>query len=92
MVEGITLEIGVLLLFQTAFIVWGGRQVVSMMRQGLTQLDANIAAALKKIIEEGIGDFEPPNPILQAIASRLSQNPALEVLEVREQDETGRFV
>ena len=91
MVEVLTLQIGAIILIQTLILLWGGRQIISIMSQGLSQLDGNIAQAIKQLLEQGMGEFEPPNPILQAIAARLAQQPPQEMVEVRPIDSKGRF-
>ena len=91
MVDALLLQIAGLLFIQTLAMVWMGRQIVAIVNQGLMALDSSIAAGLKQIIEGGMGEFEPPNPILAAIASRMMQNAPLEGT-VLEKDERGRFV
>jgi len=92
MVEAASLEIGAIILIQTLILLWGGRQIIAIVGQGLSQLDGNIAEAMRQLLEQGLGDFEPPNPILQAIAARLAQPPPTELVEVRPTDKKGRFV
>jgi hypothetical protein len=91
MVDALLLWIGGMLALQTLVMVWMGRQIVGITNQGLMSLDSSIAQGLKQLLEQGIGDFEPPNPILAAIASRMMQNAPLEGT-VLQKDDKGRFV
>jgi hypothetical protein len=71
--------------------LWIMRMIVHEMRLGVEQIDHQLAAAIQKVVEGNLGDFEPPNPIQQALAELLSnriKNPA--VIDVA-RDETGRF-
>jgi len=90
MVSELVLQIALILAIQTAFLVWIFRAGVKMLDFALGDLDNSIATALKQIVEQGFGDFEPQNPILAAIASRLMQPPANEVVEVARSTD-GRF-
>jgi len=90
MVAELVLWIAGLLLIQTVVLIWMMRTGVKIMSQGLIDLDQSFATALKQLIEQGLGDFEPQNPILAAIASRLMQQPGGEILEVSRSD-NGRF-
>jgi len=92
MVDALLLQIAGLMVLQTLVMIWGLRSVVRIVNEGLQSLDLSVAGALKQILEGGIGDFEPPNPILQAIASRLMAQPAGIITEVRSKDDKGRFV
>ena len=51
----------------------------ALIQNGLDNLDGNIAAAIKTLIERGIGEMEPINPVQAAIAqfitTRMSENP-----------------
>jgi hypothetical protein len=92
MVSALLIEIGVLLVIQTLVMVWLNRTMLRMMNQGLVALDQSVATALKQLIEQGLGEFEPPNPILAAIASRVMQQPSSGMVEVRPKDDQGRFI
>ena len=76
---------------QTLVMVWMGRQIVGLTNQGLMSLDSSIAQGLKQLLENGMGDFEPPNPILAAIAARMMNNGSPEGT-ILQKDEQGRFV
>jgi len=50
------------------------RGMIELSRQietGLSELDGKIAGAIQSVIESGLSEFEPVNPIQQAIASIL---------------------
>jgi len=60
--------------------------------QAFLDLDANLAQAIKKLLEElPIGDIDPPNPmqmmIMQILQDNLARNPA----KVMPRDEKGLF-
>lgn len=92
MVADTVLQIGALMIIQTLIMIWGGRAIVRIVNQGLFALDQSLGQALKQVLETGLGDFEPPNPILQAIASRMMVRDQNLPIEVRQKDEKGRFV
>jgi len=92
MVQALLIEIAALLAIQTLLMIWGGRQVVAIVNQGLMGLDQSVAEALKQIIEGGVGDFEPQNPILAAIASRMMAQTEAPMVELRPKDNKGRFI
>jgi len=63
--------------------------------QAVEELDAKLAGAISSLVEKGLGEFEPVNPIQAAIAqmltSNLSQNRTSgEVIEVV-RDVGGKF-
>lgn len=91
MVEALLLWIGGMFVLQTLVMVWMGRQIVGLTNQGLMSLDSSIAQGLKQLLENGMGEFEPPNPILAAIASRMMNNGPLEA-SVLQKDDKGRFI
>lgn len=91
MVEELVLWIAGLLLIQTGVMIWMMRTGVRIITEGIMDLDESLATALKQLIEQGLGDFEPPNPILAALAQRLMQTPGgNDVIEVARSD-NGRF-
>ncbi len=90
MVSELVLQIALILTIQTAFLVWIFRAGVKMLDYALGDLDTSIATALKQLVEQGFGDFEPQNPILAAIASRMMAQPGPEPIEVSRSND-GRF-
>jgi len=60
-----------LIIFDTLLTIWLARMLSKMVRFELEGLDSKIGAALKALIEQGIGDFEPPSPIQAALAEML---------------------
>ena len=92
MVDALLLQIAGLIALQTIILIWGGRAIVRIVNQGLYNLDQSLGQALKQVMEGGLGDFEPPNPILTAIASRLMDNGQQPIQEIRTKDAKGRFV
>ena len=68
------------------------RMVKFALDQAFLDLDANLAQAIKKLLEElPIGDIDPPNPmqmmIMQILQDNLARNPA----KVMPRDEKGLF-
>ncbi|HIA01466.1 MAG TPA: hypothetical protein EYN66_06080 [Myxococcales bacterium] len=57
--------------FHVCLSLFLARMVILSLRLELDELDSQISQAIKAIIEGGLGDFEPPNPIQQAIAELL---------------------
>ena len=48
--------------------VWIGARMGAIIEQAISGLDGSVAAAIKSLVEQGIGDVEPINPVQQAIA------------------------
>ena len=73
--------------------VFMARMLARIVQDEVLELDAKVALAMKQLIEGGMGDFEPPNPLQAALAELLvarvkgESSPAVEVLR----DESGRF-
>lgn len=57
-------------------------------------LDSNIGLAIQKLIEGGLGEMEPINPIQQAIAQMLMKNVQPTTVEaiVKDRAPDGKFV
>jgi len=60
-----------LIIFDALLTIWLARMLVMTVRFELDDLDSKIGLALKSLIEQGIGDFEPPSPIQAALAELL---------------------
>jgi len=56
------------------FSIWMLRVFIIQLHQAVEDLDAKLAAAISGLIERGLGDFEPVNPIQAAIANMLTSN------------------
>ena len=59
----------------------------------IQQLDTAIAEAISSVVEQGIGNFEPPNPLISILAEYFQSNlnkPTAEV-KVIERDSDGKF-
>ncbi len=50
------------------------RMLVITIRLELEDLDTKIGAALRSLIESGMGEYEPPSPIQMALAEVLKRN------------------
>jgi len=56
------------------FSVWMLRIFIIHLDQAIEDLDEKLAAAISGLVEKGLGDFEPVNPIQAAIANMLTTN------------------
>ena len=77
------------------FSVWLMRILSIEIRRAVQELDALLGTAIAGIVEKGLGDFEPVNPIQAAIAQMLTSNlqrntTAGEVIDVV-RDPGGKF-
>ena len=77
------------------FSVWMLRIFSIQLQQAVLDLDIKLAAAISGLVEKGLGDFEPINPIQAAIANMLTANlqrntTAGEVIDVV-RDNGGKF-
>jgi len=77
------------------FSVWMLRVLSLELRNAIDDLDATLAQAIAGLVEKGLGDFEPINPIQAAIANMLTTNlqrqtTAGEVIDVV-RDNSGKF-
>jgi len=84
-----------LLVLNLLFSVWMLRVISIEISKAVSQLDSMLAQTIQSLIEKGIGEFEPVNPIQAAIASMLTNNltqnqPAADVIDVV-QDAGGKF-
>jgi len=89
--------IGVLIVINMGLTVWFGVKAAQLFHSAIADLDGNIAAALKSLIEQGIGDIEPINPVQQAIAHFITErmanvaDPAKSVLVELPRGDGGKF-
>jgi len=82
-----------LLVFHVILTLWLFRQTVFTLEAIVGDLDQNIGIAIKQLIEGGLGEMEPINPIQQAIAQMLMkkvETPTIETV-VRERAADGKF-
>jgi hypothetical protein len=63
-----------LLILNLLFSAWMLRLLSIQLQNAITQIDNLMAQAIQGLIEKGLGDFEPVNPIQAAIANMLTQN------------------
>jgi len=65
----------------------------NLLDHAVLELDAKIAEAIKQLVEGGIGDFEPVNPVQAALANiltqRMTETPLAETILERSAD--GKF-
>ena len=93
---GVLLEIVVgITALNLLFSVWMLRILSIQLQQAIIELDTKLAAAISGLVEKGLGDFEPINPIQAAIANMLTTNlqrntTAGEVIEIV-RDNKGNF-
>ena len=64
--------VAVLVILNMLLTVWSGARMGALLQQAIGELDGNIAAAIKALVEQGIGDFEPINPVQAAIAQFIT--------------------
>ena len=55
------------------FCVWMLRVLTLELHKAISQIDLMMAQAIQGLVEKGLGDFEPINPIRAAIANMLTQ-------------------
>jgi len=65
----------------------------STLVQSVHQLDTAIAEAISSVVEQGVANFEPPNPLIGILADVMKQNLNKGTAEVQviERDESGKF-
>jgi len=56
------------------FSVWMLRIFSIKLTQAVEELDSKLAGAISSLVEKGLGEFEPVNPIQAAIAQMLTNN------------------
>jgi len=61
-------------LINLLFSVWLLRILSIQIQQAVVDLDGMLAKAISGLVEKGLGDFEPINPIQAAIANMLTAN------------------
>lgn len=66
--------------------------IVQEVKIGVSNIDHALAQAIQKVVEGGLGDFEPPNPIQQALAELLTNRVKQQqtIIEIP-RDESGKF-
>ena len=84
-----------LLVLNLLFSIWMLRVISIEITKAVAQLDSMLAQTIQSLIEKGIGDFEPVNPIQEIIASMMKKNltqnqPTADVIEVV-RDPGGKF-
>lgn len=60
-----------LVIFDLLLSLWLARMLVFSVQAEVSKLNTQIAEAIQGIVAQGIGDFEPPNPIQMAFAELL---------------------
>lgn len=65
--------LGILIVINMGLTAWFGIRAAQLLHSAIADLDGNIAAALKSLIEQGIGDIEPINPVQAAIAHFITE-------------------
>ena len=82
-----------ILCINTLFLIWQTRILGLAVQKTARQLDASFAQALQAVVADlPIGDFEPPNPVMQAIANAIGGNmaPPGQIKEISRSDD-GKF-
>lgn len=74
--------------------IWCFSRLVTVIESKLVDLDGNVALAIKSLIERGIGELEPANPVQGAIAqfitNRLNESKDSALVEIP-RAESGKF-
>jgi len=60
-----------LVIFDILLSMWLARMIVFAAQAAISNLDTKIAEALQGVLSQGIGDFEPINPIQAVFADLL---------------------
>lgn len=76
--------------------VWLAARAALLLQLGLEDLDGRLAEAIRSVLEQAGGDFEPVNPIQAAVAQfiteRMAQQPIeARVMETRSRSKDGKF-
>jgi hypothetical protein len=60
----------------------------------IQELDGALAEAITEVVEGGLGNFEPPNPLLAILADymRSSLNTTTAEVTVIDRDKDGKFI
>ena len=60
----------------------------------IQSLDGAIAEAITSVVEQGIGNFEPPNPLISILADYMKSNLSAGTAEVTvlDRSEEGKFI
>jgi hypothetical protein len=64
--------VAVLVVLNMILTVWIGARCSALFQNAFENLDGSIAAAIKSLVEQGVGDFEPINPVQAAIAQFIT--------------------
>jgi len=65
--------VGIVCLVCILGVLRGLIEIRRAIEDSMDDLDHKLAATIQNLMQEGLGGFEPPNPIQQAIASMLTQ-------------------
>ena len=82
----------IIVILNTLLTVWSIRVLSLSIHNGLSTILGSIHEAIDKLVQGGgiLGDFEPPNPIQQAIAEMLTNRVRNMPIEM-ERDPAGKF-
>lgn len=83
------------LLCQTLILIWIMRTGVAILQGTVLELDERIAEMMRSVLEGGLSDLEGPNPLVQLLVSKISENlnPSPPVpKEISKRDDRGRIV
>lgn len=91
-VQGVLLELVLCVsVLNVLLTIWALRNIVLELHDGINEIDAKIAGALQSLVERGLGDIEPINPIQQAIAQMLSARMQEAPISVQARRPDGKF-
>ncbi len=72
--------------------LWIMRMIVHEVKMGVANIDHALAAAIQKLVEGGLGELEPINPIQKALAELLTNRVKEQqtIIEIP-RDDSGKF-
>tara|TARA_R100000306_G_scaffold50065_2_gene47153 strand:- start:85 stop:360 length:276 start_codon:yes stop_codon:yes gene_type:complete len=81
-----------LLVFNTLLMLFCFFRLTQFVDLAIEDLDSKIAEAIRELVQGGLGDFEPVNPIQAALANMLTQKiEQAPIAEVISRDPGGKF-
>tara|TARA_Y100000296_G_scaffold58457_1_gene67347 strand:+ start:834 stop:1172 length:339 start_codon:yes stop_codon:yes gene_type:complete len=86
----------VLTVFHASLTLWLAARAATLLLDGLEDLDARLAEAIRSVLEGAGQGFEPVNPVQAAIAQfiteRMAQQPIdARITETRSRSKDGKF-
>ena len=89
--------LGAIIALATAIQIYATFKIVQIAAStivgSVNNLDNAIAEAISSVVEQGIGSFEPPNPLVGILADYMRSNLPTQTAEVQvlDRDPSGKF-